>query len=282
MPPAHGAHAAYRCYRPVNRRRDAVPATYRAPVDLFITTLAERPDLADRMWAFHDLWPEFMNNDPVADLFYTRAATTYAEYCLLAFQPDDLDHPVARSCSVPFAMAGATGRTRLPDDGWDGVIRWAWLDEVAGRTPTLVSALEVAIRPDLRGTGLAKVMLDAKRDNVARLGFTELVAPVRPNRKTAEPLTPIHEYAARVRSDGLPVDPWLRLHVRTGAEVVGVCPRAMTISGTLQEWREWTGLPFDHGGDVEVPFALNPVHVSVEQDHAVYVEPGVWVRHRLG
>jgi hypothetical protein len=30
-----------------------------------------------------------------------------------------------------------------------------------------------------------------------------------------------------------------------------------------------------------VPFALNPVHVSVEQDHAVYVEPNVWVHHDL-
>lgn len=53
----------------------------------------------------------------------------------------------------------------------------------------------------------------------------------------------------------------------------------MTISGTLAEWREWTGLPFDHTGDVLVPFALNPVHCDVAHDHAVYVEPGVWVHH---
>ena len=33
-----------------------------------------------------------------------------------------------------------------------------------------------------------------------------------------------------------------------GAEVVKVCPRAMTISGTLEEWRGWTGLPFDTSG----------------------------------
>ena len=76
----------------------------------------------------------------------------------------------------------------------------AWLDEVAGRAPTHVSALEVAIRPDLRGTGLASVMLEAKRANVARLGFTDLVAPVRPSRKSLEPLTPMPEYAARVRA----------------------------------------------------------------------------------
>ena len=47
------------------------------------------------------------------------------------------------------------------------------------------------------------------------------------------------------------------------------------------QWREWTGLPFTTSGEVEVAGALSPVHVSVEQDHAVYVEPNVWVHHRL-
>lgn len=249
-------------------------------MDLVIASLAERPDFADKAWAMEDLWPQFMRQDPVSNLFYARAATTYAEYVLVAFDKNDPDTPVARSCSVPFAM-GDVGREALPDDGWDGVIQWAWLDELSGRKPTHVSALEVAIRPDLRGTGLASAMLEAKRANIARLGFRDLFAPVRPSRKTLEPHVPMTTYAARVREDGLPEDPWLRLHARVGGTIEGVCPRAMTISGTLAQWRAWTGLPFDVSGDVEVPFALNPVHVSVEHDHAVYVEPGVWVRHRI-
>ena len=60
------------------------------------------------------------------------------------------------------------------------------------------------------------------------------------------------------------------------------CGFGSECSGTLAEWREWTGLPFDATGDVVVPFALNPVHCSLEHDHAVYVEPGVWVHHRIG
>ena len=42
----------------------------------------------------------------------------------------------------------------------------------------------------------------------------------------------------------------------------------------------WTGLPFDTSGTVYVEGALNPVHVSVENDYAVYVEPNVWIDHR--
>ena len=42
-----------------------------------------------------------------------------------------------------------------------------------------------------------------------------------------------------------------------------------------------TGLPFDVTGPVVVPGALVPVHCDVDQDHAVYVEPNVWVHHRI-
>ena len=55
----------------------------------------------------------------------------------------------------------------------------------------------------------------------------------------------------------------------------------MTIAGTLEQWRGWTGLPLDRSGDIEVPGGLVPLHVDVEAGSAVYVEPNVWMRHRL-
>ena len=117
------------------------------------------------------------------------------------------------------------------------------------------------------------------RDNAARRGFAELVAPVRPNGK-ADVHEPMSTYALRVRDDGLPVDPWLRVHVRAGGRIAQVAPRSMVVPGTLEEWRAWTGLPFDETGPVLVPRALAPVHCDVEHGVAVYVEPNVWVVHR--
>ena len=55
----------------------------------------------------------------------------------------------------------------------------------------------------------------------------------------------------------------------------------MVIPGTLDEWHTWTGLPFGESAPVVVPGALVPVQCSVEHDYAVYVEPAVWVHHRL-
>jgi hypothetical protein len=86
---------------------------------------------------------------------------------------------------------------------------------------------------------------------------------------------------ALTRADGLPQDAWVRAHVRLGARIVKVAPCSMTVSGTLAEWSRWTGLPFDQGGEVVVPGTLSPVHVSREQDHAVYIEPNLWMHHRV-
>lgn len=89
------------------------------------------------------------------------------------------------------------------------------------------------------------------------------------------------EYAYATRGDGLPVDPWPSVHARMGGRLVKVAPASMVVLGSLEQWRTWTGMPFDEPGELVVPLACNPVHVDLAQDHAVYVEPNVWVHHDL-
>jgi hypothetical protein len=124
-------------------------------------------------------------------------------------------------------------------------------------------------------------MLEAMIANMWARGFGDLYAPLRPSDKHKEPLVPFADYVARSRSDGLPNDGWLRVHVRAGARIVKIAPHSMVIAGTLAEWSGWTGMNFDRSGDIVVPGALSPVHVSAEHDHAVYVEPNLWVHHRV-
>jgi GNAT superfamily N-acetyltransferase len=251
------------------------------PVDLIVSTLAERPDLEPKLWELDDEWPTFMLHDRVADLYFDDVDTAFPEFVLLAWDADEPGRLVARGFSVPFAFGADVGRERLPAGGWDAVIQWAHADRVRSRRTTHVSALEILVASSHRGRGLSRRMVDALRDNAHRLGFSDLVAPVRPSGKPAEPRSPMREYAYRTRADGLPHDPWLRVHARAGAEIVAVAPASMTVAGSLAEWREWTGLPFDSAGDVAVPGALLPVRCEPEHDVAVYVEPNVWMHHRL-
>ncbi|MGX1883232.1 N-acetyltransferase [Streptomyces sp. NPDC055287] len=246
---------------------------------LTVTTLAERPQLQDSMWHMPDSWPRFVQHDPVGWANIGRIVAELPEYVLVATGADGA--VVARALSVPFALH-TQGREELPARGWDEVLMWAFSDRRHGRTPDTVSAIEVTVANGYKGHGISGKMLAAMRENARGHGFGEVVAPVRPSAKHEEPLAPMAEYAFRTRPvDGLPHDPWLRVHVRTGGVVEAVAPASMTVSGSLAQWREWTGLPFATEGPVEVPGALVPVHCEPVGGYAVYVEPNVWVRHRL-
>jgi len=252
---------------------------------LAFATFGQRPDLLGAVFGpeLQSATPEFMRHDPVAALYYGHGQLDcYREFGLVAVDPAEPDRPVARAFSVPFAFRdGTKGRDELPDGGWDAVICWADEDRRAGRTATAVSALEIVVVPRLQRRGSSRMMLGALRDNARRLGFVDLYAPLRPTDKHREPLTPFAEYVARRREDGLPYDSWVRTHVRAGTQIVKVAPRSMVIAGTITEWSTWTGVAFTASGPAIVPGALSPVHVSLEQDHAVYVEPNLWVHHRL-
>jgi hypothetical protein len=112
-------------------------------------------------------------------------------------------------------------------------------------------------------------------------GFKHLIAPVRPNQKSAYPLANIDRYITWQTNAGLPFDAWLRVHVRLGARIIKACHEAMRIRGTLAEWTAWTGMQFPESGPYIVPGALNPVNIDVEAGEGVYVEPNVWTVHQL-
>lgn len=243
-----------------------------------VFSLAERPEMLGPVFDMPDSWPEFATQDPVGNAHYGRIPVELPEYVL--FAEDERGRVLAHAFSVPFALR-TEGRGELPARGWDQVLVWAFSDLRRGVRPDTVSAISVVVAPHAQGRGLSGRMLRAMRDNARARGFAEVVAPVRPSAKHLEPHTSMEEYAHRVRDDGLPHDPWLRVHVRAGAGIERVAPASMTVAASLAQWRRWTGLPFDTRGDVEVPGALVPVRCEPERDHAVYVEPNVWLRHPL-
>ncbi len=214
-----------------------------------------------------------MLKDPVARTRYQLATELFPDLHLLALEDDQA---IARVHAVPIPWPGAD---ELPDRGWD------WALESAVDNPTgdrsAVSLIEARIAPHLRGRGHSAPLLAAARNTFNELGTTNLVGPVRPTGKALEPRTPAHQYSTRTRADGLPADSWLRVHVRLGGRIMKVAPLSMTIPGTLTQWREWTGLPFDTDGLLAVPGALAPVLVDTTQGHGVYIEPNVWVHHQL-
>jgi GNAT superfamily N-acetyltransferase len=245
-----------------------------------IFSVAERPDLIDPGWRMPSTLPTFMFESRVAERLMFRLPDLFPDLRLVAVDhgPDG-DQVVAHLHAVAFCWDG--DHASLPDRGWEAILEQAVADADADRTPTAVSLLEASVRVDRQGQGLSRQLIEQARSRALALGLPDLFGPVRPSGKHLEPRRPMADYVAAVRQDGLPVDPWLRVHVRLGARLVKVCPISMTVAGTLAQWRDWSGLPLDRSGDVEVTGALVPVHVDVEAGSAVYVEPNVWMHHRL-
>jgi GNAT superfamily N-acetyltransferase len=243
-----------------------------------LVSLGERLSLGDEMGRFGAaVWPEFMRQDPVAnanwDHLYEDFAATQA--CLF----DERGEMVATLHSAPLAWDGTDAG--LPG-GWDDQL----LRSVAGLAPgglpaDTLGAIMIAVREDRRGSGLAGVMLNAMRALARSRGDRALIACVRPTGKEPYALIPIERYALWKRADGLPVDPWIRLHVRLGGRVVRGVPQSMTMRGSVAEWEAWTGLVIPDSGIYLPAGAAAPVSIDVEADTGVYHDPNVWVVHDL-
>lgn len=231
----------------------------------------ERPELVERRGELGAAWEEFMYHDAVANAHWDRQYEEFPD--LQLYLVDDEDRYLAESNAVPIPF----GPEALPDDGWDAAMEQAF----AGRPAVAVSAIAITIGVDQRGRGLSKVMLDGMRQAVATRGHTDLVAPVRPSQKHLYPLAPIDRYVEWRREDGKLLDAWLRTHEQAGAKLIGVAPRSMRITGSVADWESWTKLSFPDTGAYVVPGALVPVEIDRERDEGVYVEPNVWMHHRI-
>jgi len=237
---------------------------------VLVATFADRPDLAARTSEIPPVWPEFMLHDEVVRSFWSRLRDELPQFQLVLYD-EARDAVIGEGRTVPFRWDG------LPAGLDDGLVR-AFADDGA---PTALSACVAIVAPDRRGEGLSGRLVEGMRELAAGHGLTRFVAPVRPTMKTRYPLTSMARYVQWRRSDGLPFDPWLRVHARLGGELLEVCESSMVIRDTVDAWESWTRMSFPDSGSYVVDGALAPITINCEEDRGEYLEPNVWMRHRV-
>lgn len=233
-----------------------------------------RPD-AQLARLFGDGWPEFITADQAVKRYLGRVRELFADLELVLVDSDD--EIVAAGWSVPLRWSGDP--VQLPAGYTDSLARAVDGYDRGDQPDTLVIAA-AQVHPELRGRGVATELLTALAGLADERGWIRVIAPVRPTLKARYPLTPIDRFASWTRTDGAPLDPWLRTHWRMGARIIATAPRSQTMTGTVAEWERWCGMVFPDSGDYVIPDGLAPLRIDRDADQGTYVEPNVWVQHR--
>lgn len=246
-----------------------------SPTWLAVHTAAERPDLWERardQGLFARVWPTYNNHGSNTSVYFN---TLYSE------------HPDQQILLVDQRSEGLIARGRTIPIRWDGTLDDLprGIDEAGLRAvgdvlpPTALCALAAEVDPGYQGTGLSSFVIRSMALAAAHSGLAPLIAPVRPSWKDRYPITPIERYASWVREDGLPFDPWMRVHARLGARILRAEPNSLDIHGPVSDWEQWTSMSFPEDGLYVFPAGLAPLTVSGDQGS--YWEPNVWMLHEV-
>jgi hypothetical protein len=239
-----------------------------------VVTLAEDPEAYERRYPLlREVWPEYNLHGDVLNERWGAIEEHAPEFHFVLL--DDEGELAGLGNCTPLRWDGTP--EDLPSGLDDALIRS--LEDPA--PSTAACAMQGVIAPGRQGTGLASEPLNAMAAIARAAGLTDLIAPVRPNWKERYPLAPIERYIHWTREDGQPFDPWIRVHVRMGAEILAPAPESVRITGTVKEWESWTGMAFPETGSYVFPNGLQPVDIDLERDTGEYWEPNVWLRHRL-
>lgn len=251
------------------------PASTRS---LVFVSAKHRPDLAERARTLdEEVWPEYNRHGDFMSPNWDSLYDFFPEFQFVVHD-GQTNQVVAEGHTIPCRWDGMIDG--LPD-GIDGLFEAALRLRNEARKPTALAALAVEIPPREQGRELSGLMLQHMRTLAAGNELQDLIVPVRPNWKERYPLTPIERYARWTREDGLPFDPWIRVHHRLGADFLKAEPRSLRITGSVADWEAWTLMRFPESGDYVFPHGLAPVAIDVQADIGAYWEPNVWMRHRV-
>ncbi len=244
-------------------------------MDVETFTLHERPDLAGRIDELsRQAWPEFLRHADA--LNWGALFDTFQAFQLLIC--DRSGELLAVGHTVPLVWDGT--RAGLPGT-IAAIIDHALDARDGGGRPNTLSALAAMVRVEHRGRGLSLEIIRQMKSLALRWGCHSLIAPVRPTLKDRYPLVPMERYARWTRPDGEAFDPWLRVHLRLGGEMMQVADCALAVTGSVLAWEGWTGMSFQDSGEYVVPGALQPVRIDRERDTGRYEDPNVWMRHAV-
>jgi len=238
---------------------------------MIIEKLSDNKKLIDVINKLHsEPWPVFLSEDSSVKKYWQRLYQVYPEYQLL-FRINSEYIGVANS--APIYWNG--NNDNLPA-GFDEAIETIIEED---KKPNTLCGLAVVISKEYLGKGISSKIINNLKKLAKSYGYSNLILPVRPTLKSQYPTISMVNYI-NWEKDNLPFDPWLRVHIKIGGEILKVANPSMIVKGTVSDWQEWTGMYFGESNKYIIKGALNPVNIDLQNDLGEYIEPNIWVLHK--
>lgn len=226
-----------------------------------VVTFKERPDLYDlQKQICGKAFPEFLYYSEIAAKTWEKMIAYFEEYQLLLLHEERI---MAVINCMPMNLD--IPDNELPEEAFNWGMEKGIKDFEAGKKINAALGIQIIIPAEYQGKGLSSIAAQELKNMCIRMGIKRLIIPIRPTLKSKYPINDIDKYIKWKNKDGLPFDPWLRVHVRKNAKIINACKKAVEINGTVNQWETWTNMKFPESGKYVVEGALCPVVINREK-----------------
>lgn len=219
-------------------------------------------------------YPEFIKHDHISRKYWNDLFSSFSKYQIIICENKTV---IGVGNCIPFYTSS---HERLPHEGWDWLLKVGVEQKKSGIIPNSLGALSVSVADEYRKKGVAELILNEMKVLAKNNGLSRLLVPVRPTRKHVYPLMAFKKYV-NIKQNNLSIDPWIRLHQKIGGRILNICTHSMRIEGTIQEWESWTGTRFYASGNYHITQGLAPCKIDFHSNRGIYLEPNIWVEHKI-
>ena len=219
-----------------------------------------------------DTWPDFFKGSQVIKDYWSKLYVEFPEYqfCLV----NQKDEVVAAINTIPIKWSG--NKDDVPS-GWDDGLKKAFSTD----NKNTLFILAGAIKASEKGKKLSYEILKLAKNISFVLGFSHVLAPVRPVFKKDFKDKSLEEYAKLKTANNFPFDPWLKVHEKIGGKIVSYCNESQFVEGTLEQWKLWTGNTFKKSGLYNVNDAMQKIEINIEENTGKYFDQAIMYSHSV-
>lgn len=224
--------------------------------------------------AIQDAFPDIILCSKVIEKYWDRVERYFPSYQM--FLQSEEGELLGFMNAIPLSWNHPL--EELPDEGWDWMLEKGVLDYERKIVPNTLGGLQIIVLSSHLGKGYSSLLISAAKRLFYEKEFDNFIIPIRPTFKSKYPEMKMDDYID-MKLDGKIYDPWIRTHLKGGAEIISICTKAMHIRGDLPFWEKMMNKKIDRSGAYIVEGALNLVDISIENNTGVYHEDNIWISY---